>query len=120
MKDALHGQPTQDFTPPKSSTDETKPTANPYDTSSGVAPAPPISATDGPQFPAFNTGPDSYTPPPSPTPTPTPTGTAKPAQVKAQSIRKSSAECTDDPTKQTKAVPFDAACTHDGHLPRHH
>jgi membrane peptidoglycan carboxypeptidase len=119
MKNALHGQPTVDFAVPKSLT-ETHPTPNPYDTSSGVPAAPPISATDSPTFPAFDTGPDSYTPPPSATPTPTPTGTTKPAEVKAQSIRKSEVQCTDDPAKQTKKVPFDAGCSPDGRLPGHH
>jgi membrane peptidoglycan carboxypeptidase len=72
MKGALRGQPTQDFPLAKGSTDA-QPTANPYDTFSQVPTAPPISATQDPGFPAFNTGPNSYTPPPSPSAAPTAT-----------------------------------------------
>jgi membrane peptidoglycan carboxypeptidase len=80
MKGALRGQPTQDFAQPKST--EVQPTANPYDTFSQVPTAPPISATDGPQFPTFNTGPNSYTPTPTPTPTATPAAAVRTAAVR--------------------------------------
>jgi|GEM_PF-298733 len=109
MRDALHGKPAQDFAPTKDQSTQAAPATNPYDTSSvdPAAAGPIVNPTQGPQFPAFDTGPSSYTPPPSATPTPSPTarGTAQPAGARRTT------RCTDDPTKQTPAVPYDPNCT---------
>lgn len=116
MKGALRGQPVENFKTRESPQVVTAPTANPYDTSSGFDPtatAPPLSPTSGPQFPVFDPGPNTYTPPPAKTPTPK----ASPKPPVGSTTAPLPPRCTDDPTRETETAPYAPDCSPDGQLP---